>query len=232
MAWNLVDSDAVGFADGNAGHVYTVPAGAPGASDLDILCINSNTVVTTPTGFDLRVNATNSQGAYIYTRIGGSGTSITVTTSGNHNTDLIWSRWTGVNAYSTGNFARADNSNNTVLPALTTGALAETDMLLVAFGALHNHDGALATAPVWINGFTGMEAISQGTAGTSSSVAGFVGYQTNAGTASVDIGASLSWTNNVRNRYGLWVAFTGTGSVAATSMPPMRRSSFGALVQM
>jgi hypothetical protein len=209
MSWALTDSDAVGFTDVNAGHTYTIPTGAPGASDLDILCVNSNTVINTPSGFTKRVDATNNQGAYIFTRLGGSGTTISISGSGDNNTTLIWSRWTGSNAYSTGNFTRADNSNNTVLPATTTGTLAETGMLVIAYAALHNFDGTLATSPSWSNSFTAMESASQGAAGSSAAVVGFAGYKTNAGTASETID-SVSWTNNARNRYALWIAVTAS----------------------
>lgn len=217
MAWGLTASDGVGFTDVNAGHTYTVPSGAPGAGDLDILCVNSNTVINTPSGFTKRVDATNNQGAYIFTRLGGSGTTITISGSGDNNTALIWSRWTGSNAYSAGNFTRADNSNNTVLPATTTGALAETGMLLISYGALHNFDGSLATSPSWSNGFTALNSASQGAAGSSSAVVGFAGYKTNAGTASETID-SVSWTNNARNRYALWIAVTATADVFVRPM--------------
>lgn len=212
MAWGLTDSDAVGFTDVNAGHTYTVPTGAPGAGDLDILCINSNTVINTPSGFTSRVDATNNQGAYIFTRLGGSGTTISISGSGDNNTTLIWSRWTGSNAYSAGGFTRADNSNGAALPATSTGALAETGMLLIDFAALHNFDGLLATLPSWSNGFTALESASSGIPASSSAVVAFVGYKTTAGTGSETID-SVTWTNNARNRYALWVAVTATADV-------------------
>ena len=213
MAIALVASETFGFADGNGGHACVFPTGAPAVDDLDVLCVNSNTVVTTPSGFSLRVNATNSQGAYIYTRkaTGGESDTVTVTTSGDHNTQVTWSRWSGTDTYSAGNFVRADNSNNTVLPATATGALAATGMLVLAFGALHNHDGALATAPLWSNGFAELETVTQGSAGSSSSVAGLTGYKLNAGTGSETID-SVAWTNAVRNRYALWIAVTAASA--------------------
>lgn len=220
MAITLVDSDAAGFADGNGGHAYSFPAGAPSVGDHDVLCINSNTVVSTPSGFTLRVDATDQQGAYVFTRkaAGGEASSTTITTSGNHNTDLIWARISGADAFSVGGFTRANNSNDTVLPATSTGALAATGMAVFAFAALHNHDGALAASPVWGNSFTGAEAVTQGSAGASDAVAAFVGYKLNVGTGSETID-SVSWTNVVRNRYALWVAFTATGGTDATATP-------------
>lgn len=212
MAITLVDSDAVGFADGSGGHVYTIPAGAPSVGHLDVLCVNSNTVVSTPSGFTARVSAVANQGAYIFTRkaVGGEGSTITITTTGDHNTTLTFSRWAGTDVYSTGGSAQANNTNGTALPAASTGTLAATNMLVIAFGALHNHDGALATSPSWTNSFTALEAVSQGSAATSQSCVAFTAYKTNAGTASETID-SVTWTNNVRNRYALWIAVTATG---------------------
>lgn len=220
MTATLIDSDAVGFADGNAGHVYNFPAGAPSVGELDILCLNSNTVIATPSGFALRVDATNAQGAYIFSRkaTGGEASSVTITTTGDENTTLTWSRWSGTDAFSDGDFVQANNSNDTVLPATLTGALATTGMLVVAFGALHNHDGALATSPIWINSWTPLEAVSQGTAGTSSSCVAFTAYKDNAGTAQETI-SSVSWTNVTRNRYALWVAFTSDAAGDQTIEP-------------
>lgn len=220
MAIVLVASQTYAFADGNTGHACVFTAGAPAANDLDILCVNSNTTVTTPTGFTLRVDATNSQGAYVYTRkaAGGETDTVTITTSGNHDTTVTWSRWSGSDAYSAGGFARADNVNGTALPATSTGALAATDMLVLAFGALHNHDGALATSPSWVNSFTSLQSVSQGTAASSTSCVAFTGYKTNAGTASETID-SVTWTNVTRNRYALWVAFTATAGADPTATP-------------
>jgi len=233
VAIALVDSDAVGFADGSAGHVYTIPAGAPSVGDLDVLCINSNTTVSTPSGFTSRVSAVANQGAYIFTRkaSGGEGSTVTITTSGDHNTTLTWSRWSGTDAYSAGSSAQANNANGTTLPAASTGTLASTGMLLVAFGALHNHDGALATAPSWSNSFSTLESVSQGASGASSSCVAFTAYKTNAGTASETIN-SVSWTNNVRNRYALWVAVTAAagGSPIVVNVGQATETDTGAAI--
>ena len=217
MAIALVASQTYAFADGNAGHACVFTAGAPAANDLDVLCVNSNTTVSTPSGFTLRVNATNSQGAYIFTRkaAGGETDTVTITTSGDHNTTVTWSRWSGTDAYSAGGFTRADNANNTVLPATSTGTLAATGMLVLAYGALHNHDGALATSPSWSNSFNALQAVSQGAAASSASVVSFTGYKLGAGTAAETID-SVSWTNNTRNRYALWISVSAAAGGTTT----------------
>jgi hypothetical protein len=217
MAIALVASQTYAFADGNAGHACVFTAGAPAVDDLDVLCVNSNTVVSTPSGFTLRVNATNSQGAYIFTRkaAGGETDTVTITTTNDHNTTVTWSRWSGTDAYSAGGFTRADNSNNTVLPATSTGTLAATGMLVLAYGALHNHDGALAASPSWSNSFTALHAVSQGAAASSASVVSFTGYKLGAGTAAETID-SVSWTNNTRNRYALWISVSAAAGGTTT----------------
>ena len=229
MTATLLDSEAVGFADGSGGHVYTYPLGAPNVGEVDVLCINSNTVVSTPSGFTLHVNATNDQGAYIFSRkaVGGEAATTTVTTTGDHNTELTWSRWAGVNAFSAGNFQRVDGVNGTSLPATTTGVLAATNMLLIAFGALHNFGALVPTLPMWINSFIPLEEGSQGGPVSATSVAAFTAYKTNAGTASETID-SVTWSNNSSDRYALWVSFTTlevTGSAVTgtfgAELPPI-----------
>lgn len=208
MVATLVASNIFAFADGGAGHVCNLGS-APAVGEWDVLFVNSNTVVSTPAGFTIRPDATDQQGAYIFTRkaAGGESSTVTVTTSGNHNTDVVWHRWSGIDDYSAGGFVRANNTNATVLPSTSTGTLASTGMLLLAFAALHNFDGAAPASPSWGNGFTDAGSTTIGGDGSSSAVAAFVGYKIGVGTASETVD-SVSWTNLARNRYALWVAFT------------------------
>jgi hypothetical protein len=155
VAGTLIDSQAFPFADGGTGHACVLADGAPTPGQVDLLFINSNTVVTDVDGgggaaFTLRVDATNSQGCYWYERVavGGETDTITVETNGDHQTQVTFARWEDI-TFSDGGFTRADNSNNTVLPDSVTDTLAETDMLVLVGAGLHNFDGALATSPVW-----------------------------------------------------------------------------------
>ena len=83
MSWSLVGTDAVGFNDGGTGHVYTMSAGAPALGDLDVLCVNSDTVVSTPSGFIPAATVVSGQGSYLFYRLSGGsdGATVTVTTS-------------------------------------------------------------------------------------------------------------------------------------------------------
>lgn len=207
MVATLLDSDVFSFADGGAGHLCDLGS-APNAGEWDILFVNSNTVVDDG-GFDVLEDATNQQGAYILGRlaVGGEGSTITVVTSGDHPANVIWSRWGNIDAFFDAGSAIANNANATSLPASATGALPETDMLVLAFGALHNFDGTLATSPNWANDLIPLGATSSGTDGSSQAVVAFGAYKTDAGTVSEQID-SVTWTNAARNRYALWAAFT------------------------
>jgi hypothetical protein len=204
MTATLVDSDVFGFADGSGGHVIDLGS-APSVGQLDVLCVNSNTVVTTPSGFTAAPSQVGNQGAYIYRRIaaGGEGSTVTITTSGNHDTAVVWSRWGNIEAADDA-IATSASSNGTSTPAHSTNALAETNELVVAFGALHSFPGSNPTTPVWSSGYTALGTASSGTG--SPAVVGFVGYKLTAGTAAES--PQVSWTNNAADRDMLTLTFT------------------------
>lgn len=202
----LVDSDTFTFADGNApGHVCDMVT-APASGETDVLCVNSDTTVSTPSGFTLRVPAVAAQGAYIFTRkaTGGEASTVTVVTAGNHPCQVSWSRWSGLVAVDTAPAAtQANGIANTSSPAHSTGALAEADELVLAFAALHSI-GLGPTAPVWADDYTPVTAATQGTGATA--VAGFVGFKSGVGPAAES--PSVSWTTSAFDRYMLTVSFT------------------------
>jgi hypothetical protein len=233
VAWTLADSQAVTFSDGNAGHSYTFPAGAPSAGALDVLCVNSDTTVSTPSSvggasWTLGPSFVSNQGAYIWYRVatGGEPSTVTITTSGNFATFLGYSRWTAGTITADVNVqGHEENGNFTATPTATTAALAATGELSVAFGALHDIQASTApTSPVWSTNYTALETANSGT--TTHDVTGYVGYFTNAGTAAES--PSVSWTNTIQDAYMLVQAFqtvvSGTsapaGLAASTGVPP------------
>jgi hypothetical protein len=204
---SLVDSDTFAFADGNAGHLCDFGS-SPTVDQLDVLCVNSNTVVSTPAGgwTPAEVVVTN-QGAYIFTRfaVGGEASTVTITTSGNHNCQVSWSRWNGLLALDTSTNTEVNAATGGATPAHSTGVLAEVNELVVAFGALHSIQGANQSAPVWSTGYTGLTAVTQGS--STDGVIGYVGYRTDAGTAAET--PQVSWSSDgAFNRYMLAVSFT------------------------
>ena len=219
MSANLVTSGVFDFADGNAGHVINLGS-APTVGQLDVLCVNSETTVSTPAGCLAAPTNVGGQGAYMFRRIaaGGEGSTVTITTAGNFDTVAQWSRWGNVNAADDAPKAVA-SSPGTSTPAVTSSVLAETNELVVAFGALHNFAGGTPTAPSWSAGYTPLQSDFR------NGVGGFVAYKLNAGTAAES--PSVSWTNTAEDRYIFGLTFTTfadapTGSaVLDATMPAM-----------
>ena len=158
MAWSLLGSGTTVFA--TSGTVYTYPAGAPASGNLLVLGINSDTTVSTPTGYTLSPNASfvGGQGAYVYWRIAGASepTTITITTSGNFPVALSYRRYSGNLAAP---FDVANNANHTgftnTTPAVSLGPLAGSGELLLCYAMLHTQaTTAAATSPVWTGGPT------------------------------------------------------------------------------
>lgn len=222
MSWNLAASNAVNFADGNTGHLYTFSAGAPTVGALDVLCVNSATTVSTPSSsggaaWTLGPTFVGNQGSYLWYRIatGGEPSTVTVTTSGNFPTALGWSRWTAnsvtadVHAVSS-----QDNNNASTTPAVTTGTLGATGELSIAFAALSGFSAVSVSSPSWSAGYTALTGPAQSGTG-STDVAQWVGYNTNAGTAAET--PNVSWTNLALDQYMLVQTFEPG---AAPSPPP------------
>src|ERR1044072_8091975 len=113
------------FADGNgAGHVCDLGS-APAAGDFDLLCVNSDTVVTMPAGFSLARQRVANQGAYFWYRkaLGSEGSTVTAVTSGNFHAQLSHSRWRGAEALDVPALANPDASAASSTPAVSTGTL-------------------------------------------------------------------------------------------------------------
>jgi hypothetical protein len=212
MAWTLINSNAVTFADGATGHVYALPSGAPSPGQLDILCVNSNGTVSTPAGWTLGPTFVGGQGAYLFYRVaaGGESSSVTITTSISTPTALSWSRWSaGTITADVQAVAHVDNALGTASPAVTTPALAGSGELSVAFAALHSINGSCPVTPVWSSGYTPMLSACSGT--TASDVSAFTGYNSGAGPAAESPG--VTWTNQAADRYILVQVFKSVSSM-------------------
>jgi hypothetical protein len=183
------------FADGNAGHSCAFGS-APSAGHWDVLFVNSNTTVSTPSGWTRSDFRVANQGAYAFTRkaLGGEGSAVTLTTTGDHNTEATWTRWAGADQIDIAVHANADAAAGSTTPALTTAALATSGEVMLAFGAVH---GAVPTTPVWSSGYTPLAATTQGTGATAAT--GYVAVKNPAGTAAES--PNVSWTGPCPNRY-------------------------------
>jgi hypothetical protein len=203
MSASLNASNTFTFNDGNAGHVINLGS-APSVGQWDILCVNSDTTVSTPSGFTSSTPEVGGQGAYMFRRlaVGGEASTVTVTTAGNFDTEVGWTRWDNVNAADQANSVQA-SSSNTTSPSVTTGTMAETNELVIAFSANHNFPGSPPASPNWTTGAAGYTNALTMSIGA---VGGFVGYSTTAGTAA-EIPV-VTWTNAAVDRYMLLLTFT------------------------
>lgn len=220
MTFSIVGTpQTFGFADGNAGHVCTNSDGGPSTGQWDILFVNSDTVVSTPSGFNASVSAVTNQGAYVFTRksAGGESASVTVTTAGNFNCHVIWVRLAGADTVDVTGSAQTNSSpGGTTSPSFTSSALAASGEIGLAFSALHSFNGSFAPAsPDWSG--SSYTAITGGTTGgtTSSACGGFVAYKTPVGTAAES--PSMSFTNGCANRYMLFVSLTAAAGGSTLS---------------
>lgn len=208
MTASVAATQRFAFADGSAGHACVFALGAPAENEWDVLFVNSDTTVTTPAGFDAQSAVTN-QGAYIFRRqaVGGESDTVTITTSGNLNCHVIWARVVdaALADIPTPSSAQVNGSAGTTTPALTTGALAGTDELALAFAALHSFPAAVPNTPTWTgSGYTLVDNGSQGTGG--GGVYGTVGRRSPVGAAAES--PVCTWNNSASDRYILFIAFT------------------------
>lgn len=211
------------FADGGAGHLCNLGS-APAVGETDVLCINSDTIISTIAStagatWLLAESAVSNQGSYIYYRkaTGGEPATVTVTTSGNFNTHVGWSRWPSLNALDTSTNTQANGASSNITPVHSTGVLATATELVVAFGAMHAIGVADQNTPVWSAGFTGLTEGIQNAGGAGGGVLGYVGYRQNAGTAAE--APRVSWSGaNTNDRYMLTVSFTTTSAVTVTGV--------------
>lgn len=222
MAIALVGEDATGFGVTGAGFAYNIPFGAPAVDDLDILGVNSDALINTPSGFTLRESEVANQGSYVFTRkaVGGETATITISTpsgAGPFNATLQLKRFSGTDAFDVSAGVQNAPGSGTSTPAISSGALAGNgDELVLMFAALHSFNGNAPHTPIWSAGYVGTLAASQGAAGGSSSCASFAGYKLTAGPAAET--PSVSWTESTNDRYALLVAFTAA-AVADTVEP-------------
>jgi hypothetical protein len=219
VAWALVGSQGIGFADGGAGHVYTYPSGAPSAGDLDIICINSDTVVSTPSGYSVGTSRVNSQGSYLFYRyaVGGEATSTTINTSGNFAASMVWGRFTGGTAFDVAANTGVDATAGITTPAVSSGTIANANSLAIMYAALHSLSATIPNTPSYSSGYT---EVGQGSNGTGSSgCVAFVGYNPTAGTAAESPSISWSVGATASDRYSLIAVFTPSGGGGAASAP-------------
>src|SRR6266704_501381 len=119
--------------------------GTANATTYDVLSINSDNTVTTPSGWTLATSRVVNQGAYIFYKSGGT-TTATIDLGGgiSTSTDALWGRITNAWGADSGatTVTGVDGSPGTSSFALTSAALSTSTELALMFMAGHNFSSA------------------------------------------------------------------------------------------
>lgn len=231
MAPSLVTSTLHAFADGNSpGHACALGS-APNVGEYDFLCVNSDTVVSTPTGFLVSTFNVNAIGSYLFYRkaVGGESSSVTVVTSGNFNTQVSHSRWSGLDVVDTQAVTSHVGGASNTSEAITSPTLGATGEFVLAFAGCGSIGTANQSAPVWSSGYTAVTGPNPQSSGASG-MTGFVGYKTGAGTAAES--PSVTWSgdaafNRDTHLIALTVSAGGANGVLAGTLPAITSALTG-----
>ena len=212
-AFNLENSSFGYFTDGSGGHSYTLPA-TPTAANLLVLCVNSDTTVSTPSGWTLPTNGSFvvQQGAYVFYKLAaGSETAVTITTSGNFGTLVSYFEYSGNHASAP--FDKAGNAQQDHGGYISTPSVSVTPAtsgeLLLAFGALAGAAPPAASSPVWSDSYINrLTTTLNGTTGFQHFIADIRGASVAAHAASV------TWSTEPIN-----VDFATTGTIVTAFKP-------------
>lgn len=225
MTINIAGSNCTGFGVSQAGFVYNYGgAGAPAAGQWDVLFVNSDATIQTPAGFTLLTSFVGQQGAYAFARkaVGGEAATVTITTGiagGPFNSTLGWARLTNGDSFDKTIVASA-GSPGTSIPAISSGQLAGSTELALAYSAMHNL-AAVPSNPVWGGGFSALCGASQGGVGVSST-ANFLGQSNPVGPTSVT--PTLTWTGTTNDREAFIITFTETADCPPCPPCPERQT--------
>lgn len=191
--------------------------GTANATTFDILCVNSDNVVSTPSGWTLARSEVTNQGAYIFYKSGGT-TSATIALGGGtaSNTSVLWQRITNATAVDAVIGAQINSSGGSTTPSATTATLTEATELVFAFSASHNFS-TVPAAGAWSSGYTEQVTGNSVTGGTNSWVFGSMGVKVPAGTAAESPSYTWSGGTQAQNRYLLIATFTGFNSASGAS---------------
>lgn len=220
MATPSVTGTPQSFNFTTSGTVVTYTGGgATGSNVYDVLCVNSDNVVTTPSGWTASLTVVNNQGSYIFTKAENGTTSATLALGGGvaSPTDAIWIRIqnsAGVDA-GTATSASANGSISNTTPAFTSTTLGSATDLALAFAALHGFTAGTPTGTAWSSGYTEQANATNGT--NAPAVYGSVAIKVPAGTAAET--PSFSWTNSTTDRYLDFIAFSPSAGGGASAAP-------------
>jgi len=230
VSWTPLSSGATGFLTvASPGYVYTLPGGAPASGVLEVMFVCSDerlTSVSSGGGASWTVQETYNNFASNNTlwRVtnGSEGTSVDVLLGGaGYSSSLRFMRWSGQAASPLDTGAASTSGSGTASPSLSSGTLAGTGELVVAFAGMTVGSNITPSGISWSSGFTddGNGAAQEFESTDSVAIATWGAYDTSAGTAAVS--AQATWTfGSMTQTYTQLVAFKPGGAVFLA--PPSR----------
>jgi hypothetical protein len=231
MGWNLLQSGGTPFNDNGGGYTYSLPGGAPGTGALEVLFVNGGDTLASVSGgggtaWSLPRSYVHDEASYLYYRVtgGSEGSSVLITTTHGNGTQesLQFMRWSGqavTSPLDTSAILGSGAVTGGTSPSLSSGGLAGTGELVVAFAGLANFTDSAPSGVSWSSGFTDTgrgPAWNWNAAGAGSAV--WAAYDTNAGTAAVTAQASWSWTSGSGDLSTALAAFKPAPSVSGLLM--------------
>lgn len=219
MAATLVAENSFAQAGSASGVVFDFGS-APSAGQWDTILIVSNGVIQVQSDFATEVLLNNAASTLAWREATGDPGEqfVTITTpQGAVNLVVHHQRWDGAVAFEVVDSAMLETAGNTT-PSLTTGTLAETgELAIVAVGMIGF--SSAPTTPSFSSPYVDAHPGNEITFGSGSdAVAGWVGYNNNAGTAAET--PSITWVNGSSNRYGFVIAFTAGTEPSEVTLTP------------
>lgn len=220
MAPTLVDNVHQGLFTGlGSGVSVSLPGGGSAANgDWDLISVNSDATINTPSGFTLLLSIVNNQGSYFFARqcTGGEGPSVTIQSvpAGNFDAAVQWSRWRGLGSFQgtpPSNDATVVNAGGTTTPACSTSTLGNATTFVIMAACTHNSNAANPTGFTPSAGYTFIGSGGSGAGGLNTASFGAQAYKYPAGTAAES--PSFSWTNQQRDRDVYVMAFDTSSAV-------------------
>lgn len=212
MSWTLADQGGAALNAANGGTTFNFPGGAAAAGDILLIGISSNTTLgTLPAGYAIADSDVGNIGAYaIWKKATGGETSVVITTNGNNPTSIAFLRYAGGAAVPLDVVAHARSIiSGSTTPAVSTGVLAGTGELGVAFACLGGLQGANQTGIGWSAGFTNRVDQTSG-AFTATDQHVFAADNRTAGPAALSPNAT--WTGPTNNQTIIVVTFKASGT--------------------
>lgn len=193
---------------------------APTVGHLIVAWFNGDSTCTTPAGFSAGVSVVDGNACYFYFKIA-DGTEASVTFAGLPASSPCTC---GLLEYNGVQSPPLDQQNSSTIPSTvgtTTTAVSVTTTdpdgaIVVALAALHANGTVASTNPIWTNGFTNIQSVSDTTGSNTVSVSSFVAELITAAAGTVS--TSCSWTNARSGRQELLIAFK-TQTPADTTPP-------------